>query len=372
MDRYFVRTATGAAAVAVAAFCLMSACVGSGASRPAGTEGTSTPVSASPAPVLLESVAPVFGAKFAQGERVPIRYTLSKGMTADSVVLSVGNRRIGPVAPEGFTYNLGPKYPVGRVVYRLTAYRGGESQSRSGEFTVLAASAPALYGHRVKRIYPHDRTAYTQGLLFHDGSLYESTGLEGQSTLRQVELSGGRVLRSRNLSDLYFGEGLALLDGKLYQLTWQNNKALVYDLNTFDKTGEFDYGGEGWGLATDGEVLYMSDGTEKIRVLDPATFRPLRTIEVYTDRNKVMYVNEMEWVRGELWANVYTSDNVIRIDPQSGAVLGVIDLGGLLSPADIDATTDVLNGIAFDPATGRIFVTGKNWNKLFEIEVVKR
>ena len=213
MDRNFVRTATGAVAVAVAAFCLMSACVGSGASRPAGTEGTSTPVSASPAPVLLESVAPVFGAKFAQGERVPIRYTLSKGMTADSVVLSVGNRRIGPVAPEGFTYNLGPKYPVGRVVYRLTAYRGGESQSRSGEFTVLAASAPALYGHRVKRIYPHDRTAYTQGLLFHDGSLYESTGLEGQSTLRQVELSGGRVLRSRNLSDLYFGEGLALLDG---------------------------------------------------------------------------------------------------------------------------------------------------------------
>ena len=167
MDRNFVRTATGAVAVAVAAFCLMSACVGSGASRPAGTEGTSTPVSASPAPVLLESVAPVFGAKFAQGERVPIRYTLSKGMTADSVVLSVGNRRIGPVAPEGFTYNLGPKYPVGRVVYRLTAYRGGESQSRSGEFTVLAASAPALYGHRVKRIYPHDRTAYTQGLLFH-------------------------------------------------------------------------------------------------------------------------------------------------------------------------------------------------------------
>ena len=116
----------------------------------------------------------------------------------------------------------------------------------------------------------------------------------------------------------------------------------------------------------------MSDGTEKICVLDPATFRPLRAIEVYTDRNKVMYVNEMEWVRGELWANVYTSDNVIRIDPQSGAVLGVIDLGGLLSPADIDATTDVLNGIAFDPATGRIFVTGKNWNKLFEIEVVKR
>ena len=131
-------------------------------------------------------------------------------------------------------------------------------------------------------------------MLFHDGSLYESTGLEGQSTLRQVELSGGRVLRSRNLSDLYFGEGLALLDGKLYQLTWQNNKALVYDLNTFDKTGEFDYGGEGWGLATDGEVLYMSDGTEKIRVLDPATFRPLRTIEAVSYTHLDVYKRQDE------------------------------------------------------------------------------
>ena len=231
---------------------------------------------------------------------------------------------------------------------------------------------PKTYTYRIAATYPHSTGAYTQGLQYVDGTMWEGTGQHGESVVRKTDLATGKTEVMARLPRSEFGEGITLLGGKLYQLTWQNNKALVYDLNTFDKTGEFDYGGEGWGLATDGEVLYMSDGTEKIRVLDPATFRPLRTIEVYTDRNKVMYVNEMEWVRGELWANVYTSDNVIRIDPQSGAVLGVIDLGGLLSPADIDATTDVLNGIAFDPATGRIFVTGKNWNKLFEIEVVKR
>ena len=350
---------------------MLSACAGNDSSRTGDAAVNSNQTSSSPNPTLFEEISPVYGDRFVQGDRVPIRYTLCQGVAADSVILTVANRRIGPVAAEGFTYNLGPAYPVGRVVYRLTAYSGAQSQSRTGEFLVLAAKAPAIYGHSVKKSYPHDRQAYTQGLLFHDGKLYESTGLEGQSMLREVDLATGRVLRSRPLPDNYFGEGLELLNGKLYQLTWQNNKALVYDAKSFDLLQEFDYGGEGWGLATDGEVLYMSDGSEKIRVLDPETFRTIRTIEVYTDQNKVMYINEMEWIRGELWANVYMSDNVIRIDPQSGAVLGVIDLSGLLSASDRDETTDVLNGIAYDKATGRIFVTGKNWNKLFEIAIVR-
>ncbi len=362
----------GDVATGIVVLGLMCACAGSGASRTSGSEESLSSDGVSSHPALIESVSPVLGASFAQGDRVPICYTLGADTTLDSVVLWVGNRRIGQVGPEGTDYILASDTPVGRVVYRFVAYQGGESQTRSSEFTVLASSAPARYQHRVKRVYPHDRTAYTQGLLYHEGSLYESTGLEGRSSLRQVELASGRVLRGRNLPDRYFGEGLALLGGKLYQLTWQSNKALVYDLNTFDQVGEFDYGGEGWGLTTDGELLYMSDGSEKIRVLDPATFRQLRTIEVYTDLGKVMYLNELEWIRGELWANVYTLDNVIRIDPRSGAVTGVIDLSGLLSADDISATTDVLNGIAFDPNTGRIFVTGKNWDKLFEIEVEKR
>ena len=194
---------------------------------------------------------------------------------------------------------------------------------------------------------------------------------EDRRFVRSILRTGGSYW-SVPLDDSYFGEGLALLGGKLYQLTWRSNKGFVYDLKTFERVGEFGYGGEGWGLATDGTSLYQSDGTEKIRVIDPETFRTVRTIEVCTDRSRVPYINELEWIDGELWANVYTTDTVIRIDPRTGAVVGVIDLAGLLSPADVTAQTDVLNGIAYDAKTGRIFVTGKNWNKLFEIVPVRQ
>ena len=284
----------------------------------------------------------------------------------------MGERRVAALDTAGYSYEVSAAHPTGTVWCKVVAYREGRSDSRSGEFAVLAGKAPVLYGHRVRNVYPHDRTAYTQGLLWHDGYLYESTGLEGGSTLRQVDLTEGRVVRSVPLDDSYFGEGLALLGGKLYQLTWRSNKGFVYDLKTFERVGEFGYGGEGWGLATDGTSLYQSDGTEKIRVIDPETFRTVRTIEVCTDRSRVPYINELEWIDGELWANVYTTDTVIRIDPRTGAVVGVIDLAGLLSPADVTAQTDVLNGIAYDAKTGRIFVTGKNWNKLFEIVPVRQ
>ena len=187
-------------------------------------------------------------------------------------------------------------------------------------------------------------------------------GTQGRTRHRQAG-------RHQKLDDNLFGEGLALLDGKLYQLTWQNNKAFVYDLETFDKVGEFDYSGEGWGLTTDRKHLYMSDGSEKIYVLDPETFRRIRTIEVYTDQSKVAYVNEMEWIKGEIWANVYMTDTIIRIDPQTGAVTRSDRHERTALEADVTPATDVLNGIAYDARTGRIFVTGKNWNKLFEISV---
>lgn len=313
---------------------------------------------------LIEGVSPLYGATVPQGSVQRIGFRLRAGAEADSVVLYMGERRVAALDTAGYPYEVSAAHPTGKVLYKVVAYREGRSDSRSGEFAVLAGKAPVLYGHRVRNVYPHDRTAYTQGLLWHDGYLYESTGLEGGSTLRQVDLTDGRVVRSVPLDDSYFGEGLALLGGKLYQLTWRSNKGFVYDLKTFERVGEFGYGGEGWGLATDGTSLYQSDGTEKIRVIDPETFRTVRTIEVCTDRSRVPYINELEWIDGELWANVYTTDTVIRIDPRTGAVVGVIDLAGLLSPADVTAQTDVLNGIAYDAKTGRIFVTGKNWNKL--------
>ena len=320
---------------------------------------------------VIGSVSPVYGHTVRQGDVQRIAFALKDGARADSVVLSIGERRIAALDTAGYDYAVAKDHPAGRLIYRLTAYLDGRSESRTGEFTVLAAEAPSLYGYRVRNVFPHDRGHYTQGLLWHDGCLYESTGIEGRSALYKIDLASGEALKTEPLDAELFGEGLALLDGKFYLLTWQNNKALVYDAGTFEKTGEFGYAGEGWGLATDGRYLYMSDGSEKIHVIDPEGFRRLRTIEVYTDRSKVPYINEMEWIDGELWANVYTTDTIVRIDPRTGVVTGIVDMSGLLSEADIDATTDVLNGIAYDAENDRIFVTGKNWNKLFEITTVK-
>ena len=321
---------------------------------------------------LMASVWPVYGTQVQQGDTIRITYTLETDTPVDSVVLSVKGQRLREVDSTGYVYIVRRNHPTGRLIYTLTAYQNGEKEDRVGEFTVLAAEPPVLYGHKVKRVYPHDKAAYTQGLLWNRGALYESTGIQGQSSLRKVDLTTGVVLQNLNLPRDYFGEGLELIGDKLYQLTWQNNKALVYDRSTFEKVGEFNYAGEGWGLATDGQWLYMSDGSEKIQVRDPKTFKTVRTLEVYTDQSKIVYLNEMEWIDGELWANVYTTEKIVRIDPLTGAVTGVIDMSGLLSPSDIGPETDVFNGIAYDAQRRRIFVTGKYWSKLFEIEVFEK
>ncbi|MCD8185815.1 MAG: glutaminyl-peptide cyclotransferase [Rikenellaceae bacterium] len=319
---------------------------------------------------LIASVSPTLREEFRQGDVIPIRYFRDRDTTLlDSVVLMVRGKRVGNME-EVWPYATRENEPVGRVVYRVIAYQGADSTVRVGEFAVKAAQEPVNYGYRVIHSYPHDPKAYTQGLYWHEGYLYESTGQTGQSTLRQVDLQSGEVLKSQPLEDKYFGEGAAYLDGKIYQLTWEHGIGFIYDADSFEKLGEFGYAGEGWGLTTDGRYLYMSNGTEKILVIDPETFRTVRTIEVYTHESRVNYLNELEWIEGEIWANIYLTDMIVRIDPQSGVVNGIVDLKRILPPADKDLTTDVLNGIAYDPDTGRIFVTGKNWKKLFEIEVI--
>jgi glutamine cyclotransferase len=232
------------------------------------------------------------------------------------------------------------------------------------------------YTYQVVNTYAHDPRAFTQGLLFHDGKLLESTGLYGQSSLREVDLATGAVLRNLTVPSQYFAEGLTLLDGKLYQLTWKEQKAFVYDLNadpkTFRKVGEFSYTGEGWGLATDGHWLIMSDGTSAIRFLNPGTFAVDHTIRVLKDDMPQERLNELEYVKGEIYANIWQTDWVARIDPASGRVVGMIDFTYLLPAADRTSTTQVLNGIAYDPAADRLFVTGKNWPKLFEVRLRKK
>ena len=223
--------------------------------------------------------------------------------------------------------------------------------------------------YSVVNTYPHDRGAFTQGLLFLNGVLYESTGQYGQSSLRKVELKTGKVLQQVNVPDQYFAEGLALLDGKLYQLTWQDRVGFVYDLNTFNQEKQFFYPFEGWGLATDGKSLILSDGSDQIRFIEPLTFTVQRTINVRENGRPVADLNELEYIKGQIYANVWQTDRIVRIDPATGQVTRDYDLSGLLPPEDREPNTDVLNGIAYDPDGDHLYITGKLWPKLFEIKL---
>jgi glutaminyl-peptide cyclotransferase len=233
------------------------------------------------------------------------------------------------------------------------------------------APKPALkYGYRIVRTIPHDIGAFTQGLLYRDGIFYESTGLEGESSLRKVDAQTGKVLKKVDVPRPYFAEGMTLLGGKIYQITWRSQTCFVYDAETFEKTGQFFYDGEGWGLTDDGTTLIMSDGTSRIRFIDPATFAVRSTINVNNNGQPVPDLNELEFIEGEIWANVWQTEQLVRIDPATGRVTGVVDLSGILPAPARTGAIDVLNGIAYDPASKKIYVTGKRWPSIFEIEVM--
>jgi glutamine cyclotransferase len=234
----------------------------------------------------------------------------------------------------------------------------------------LAALAHAADTYRVVHTYPHDPHAFTQGLVFVDGHLYESTGLNGQSTLRMVDLESGRVVQTQPVNNKYFAEGLTTWGSTLVQLTWETHTALVYDRFSFRLLRTFSYAGEGWGLTEDGKSLILSDGTATLRFFDPATFHEVRRILVKDGPEPVLYLNELEYIHGQIYANIWHSDRIARIDPNNGKVLGWIDLKGLLPENEHSSPEAVLNGIAYDSAHNRLFVTGKLWPKLFEIEIV--
>lgn len=230
-----------------------------------------------------------------------------------------------------------------------------------------------VYTYEVVRSWPHDTHAFTQGLVFYQGALYESTGRNGASTLRRVELQTGRVLKKVDVDERYFAEGMAIVQGKIYQLTWTGHKGFIYDLKSFEHLGEFPYDGEGWGLTSDESGhLIMSDGTNQIRFLDSSSYRVMRSINVYDGGLPLLEINELEYIKGEIFANVWKSDRIARIDPQNGRILGWIDLAGL-RPREVEANgEDVLNGIAYDEKDDRLFVTGKRWPTIFEIRLKKK
>lgn len=248
----------------------------------------------------------------------------------------------------------------------IAALAAGCGRGPSG-LSVRTANPP-LYGYRVVNAYPHDPRARTQGLVYRDGLLFESTGLKGRSTLRKVRLESGEVVQQRALDATYFGEGLTDWGNRLVQLTWLSNTGLLWDLRTFRAQDRFAYSGEGWGLTHDRRRLIMSDGSSTLRFLDPRTFRVIGQLAVKDGTEPVENLNELEYVRNEIFANVWHTDRIARIDPRSGQVIGWVDLSGLLPAGDRPTDSDaVLNGIAYDAATDRLFVTGKLWPRLFEI-----
>lgn len=233
-----------------------------------------------------------------------------------------------------------------------------------------AAAQVPVYGFEVVQTRPHDRRAFTQGLAFHNGELLESTG-RYPSTVRRVRLEDGVVLQRRELDEAYFGEGLTVIDGRVVTLTWKSGKAFVWDADDLTLLEEHSYPGEGWGLTDDGARLILSDGTPTLRFLDPTTFAETGRVTVTLNGRPVSQINELEWIEGEVFANVWQSDFIIRIDPATGVVTGIIDLTELMPDRrGLDPIDDVLNGIAWDPQGRRLFVTGKNWPTLFEIRLV--
>ena len=232
------------------------------------------------------------------------------------------------------------------------------------------AGTPTTYSYEIVHIYPHDSNAFTQGLVYEDGNFYEGTGWWGKSNLRQVDIETGEVLQQVDLPESYFGEGITTWQDRIIQITWRSNVAFVYDKESFEQIGQFNYETEGWGITHDGSKLIMSDGTNILTFRDPDSFEPIGQVAVMDGNTPITQLNELEYVNGEVWANVWQTDRIVRIAPDSGEVVGWIELAGIYPNDDPNNPDDVLNGIAYDSVHDRLFVTGKLWGQLFEIRLL--
>ncbi len=291
-------------------------------------------------------------------------------LKADSIQWSAQNTSVGTVPIELGTLSL-RNWPMGTHKIQALVYTSEGPKKISKEFTIVAPKKPEVYTYTILERFPHDINAYTQGLEFDGDDLFESTGQYGQSSLRKLDLTQGKVLRNEPLDHSFFAEGITVFDDKIIQLTWRENTGLVYNKETLELIDQFQYDKslQGWGLCNDGTLLYKSDGTQKIWKLDPKTYKELGYIEVYTDKLKIDQINELEWVDGKIYANIYQKDAIAIVDPQSGAVEGVINLKGLQKEVTQHKALDVLNGIAYNGTPGALFITGKNWDQIFKIKV---
>lgn len=294
----------------------------------------------------------------------------------DSVQFSIDSRKIKSKGNSA-TLKIND-YRLGKHTITAIVFYEDKTKKVTKPIYFMADAAPNVYTYKIINTYPHDKNAYTQGLEFHNGFLYEGTGRKGSSSIRKVELKTGKVLQQQDLDAAYFGEGITIFNNKVYQLTWQSGIGIVYDLESLKKEKEFKYtkSTEGWGLTNNGEQLIKSDGTERIWFLNPETLIEESYIEAYTNTQKVEKLNELEYINGLIYANIWQKNSILIVDPTSGKVEGVANLNSLkaeiLKEQTLDDSDEVLNGIAFDKENNRIYVTGKHWSKLYEIELIKK
>lgn len=289
--------------------------------------------------------------------------------TIDSVIYYINEVKISSVkGNEKLPFAL-KNQKLGNQTIKALVYFEGQNIDLVSGFSIYASTEPKILNYKIVNTYPHDINAYTQGFEFYNGVLLEGTGQYRESTLRKTDFKTGKVIEQIKLEDKYFGEGITVLKDKIYQLTWQEKTGFVYDAKTFKLEKTFSFETEGWGITNDGEKLYMSDGTEKIYILNPESLKVEDFINVYTSGSKIDSINEMEWINGKIWANIYQKDVIAIINPKTGTVEHVINCSELKSKVTQHPEIDAFNGIAYNPTTKTYFVTGKNWDKTFELTI---
>lgn len=308
--------------------------------------------------------------------RIGDDFTLSvinnDSVTIDSVQFYINGKFIKSFDNEPYTYNWNSKNTsTGKQELQGILYKNDQNIQLSESVTLFSNVKAKNYGYKVKNVYKHDKDAYTQGLFYDGKYLYEATGLKGASSIRKTKLETGEILQSFTIPSDVFGEGICQFENKIIQLSWQAHRAYVYDKESFNVINQFNYDTEGWGLTTDGKQLIMSNGTHILQLIETQSFTVYKKIEIADYNGFVQYLNELEFINGKLYANIYQSDKIAIIDIEKGRVEAYINLFGILPKKDIDSETDVLNGIAYDKTNDRLFVTGKKWPKLFEIEIKK-
>ncbi len=350
--------------------CIISCSGSSGKKKQAVVKDSPAEVSSLPAKRLIEVLSPADNASFVCSGKITFSVSEANGsVKIDSVQLWVGGNRYTTLSKLPASVEIPLPGRTGRLPLRAVAFSPDARPQTVNLFvSLLSDIIPVMYRYRVVKSFPHDKKAYTQGLVYDEGFFYEGTGQTGESNLRKVEAETGKVISQVNLDGSLFGEGVALLGDRIYQLTWTTKVGFVYEKKTMSQINKIYYQTQGWGLTTMDDKLVMSDGTNVIWFLD-ADFNVLSSVEVWDNKGIVDNLNELEMIEGELWANIWQTDHIARIDPASGKVLGYVDLGNILSREDRSQETDVLNGIAWDAGNKRLFVTGKYWPRLFEITV---